>query len=390
MKLDIIFMIVAGIFVIYYFINSSCNNTEHFDATSDAKAAVNAVYQADVGAIRTLADVAGKLQAGTLTVPGNLQIGPNSGHPFGVTLPHGDWQSRFYNTHNNTAVYMAHGAGYGMHINAQNNGKGTYVLECHNGNNQVLGVYGNNNVNVTGTLNVSDNAQFGPNSGHPFGVSYSTGDWQARYHNPTSGTYVYMGHGAKYGMHINANNSGKDTYVLECHNGNNQVLGVYGNNKVNVTGTLNVNGSLTINDINTIDMFPIIMNFSRSNVDETLYTYTLNQKSVTIITWAGGNDGNYQSLLNNSRARFAALGMRNHAKVINDFRDYNDMTITVPPGKVVKMWRWDGEAPLICNAGYHDFNSRSSNGPHFIWAGLASNYEHFPDSIRMAPPRFPW
>ena len=70
MKLDLVFILVIGICIIFYFCSNK--NMEHFDAASDAKAAVNAVYQADVGAIRTLADVASQLQAGGFTIPGHL------------------------------------------------------------------------------------------------------------------------------------------------------------------------------------------------------------------------------------------------------------------------------------------------------------------------------
>jgi hypothetical protein len=73
MKLDLVFILVIGICILLFVTSSSCSrNMEHFDAASDAKAAVNAVYQADVGAIRTLADVAAKLQAGNFTVPSHL------------------------------------------------------------------------------------------------------------------------------------------------------------------------------------------------------------------------------------------------------------------------------------------------------------------------------
>ena len=75
MKLDIIFLVVLGICAVLFFSSSTCSNTEHFDAASDIKAAVNTIYQADVGAIRTLADISSKLTNGQfLTVPGALSI----------------------------------------------------------------------------------------------------------------------------------------------------------------------------------------------------------------------------------------------------------------------------------------------------------------------------
>jgi hypothetical protein len=79
MKIDLIFLVVIGICIIFYFCSST--NTEHFNASNDVVAAVNKVYQADVGAIRTLADAAAKLQANTFTIPGvvttnNINVSP--------------------------------------------------------------------------------------------------------------------------------------------------------------------------------------------------------------------------------------------------------------------------------------------------------------------------
>ena len=131
MKLDIIFMIITGIFVIYYFMNSSCNNTEHFDAASDAaEAAVKKVYQADVGAIRTLADVATKLQTGGYTCPGDYTINGSLTFPGGNTL---NSNGRF-------------------HIS------GAELLYLLNKSGVIIGKEwgGNGNLNVQGTLNMGD------------------------------------------------------------------------------------------------------------------------------------------------------------------------------------------------------------------------------------------
>ena len=47
---------------------------EGFDATSDVKAVIGQVYNADIEAIRNLSSIASQLQAGGLTVPGNLLL----------------------------------------------------------------------------------------------------------------------------------------------------------------------------------------------------------------------------------------------------------------------------------------------------------------------------
>jgi hypothetical protein len=60
--------------VIIYLLYKDFNKKEGFDATSDMKAVIGQVYNADIEAIRNLSSIAAKLQAGGLTVPGNLLL----------------------------------------------------------------------------------------------------------------------------------------------------------------------------------------------------------------------------------------------------------------------------------------------------------------------------
>ena len=72
----IYFICILNFVLILYLLY--CNLTqqkEHFDATTDAiKTAMNTRYGADVEAIRNLSDLASRLIAGGLTVPGSLSV----------------------------------------------------------------------------------------------------------------------------------------------------------------------------------------------------------------------------------------------------------------------------------------------------------------------------
>jgi hypothetical protein len=75
-KSDIYFIILLALFVIvFYKIFKLENIKEGFDATSDMKAVINQVYNADIEAIRNLSSIATQLTTNnTLTMPGALNI----------------------------------------------------------------------------------------------------------------------------------------------------------------------------------------------------------------------------------------------------------------------------------------------------------------------------
>ena len=76
-KTDIYFFIslIFNLFLFYKFyeLKKITNVKEHFAVQDDVKAAINEVYQADVDAVRNLSALAIKLQAGGLTVAGELK-----------------------------------------------------------------------------------------------------------------------------------------------------------------------------------------------------------------------------------------------------------------------------------------------------------------------------
>jgi len=205
MKLDIIFLIIIGICIIFYFCTSS--NTEHFDAASDAKAAVNAVYQADVGAIRTLADIATKLQTDGYTCPGKFGIGGMSAGMLNIKNPNGNY-SHFGWVNNEN------------YIRNKTTQDGDLVV---NGNADVTGTINSPNLNRLGVensdwLRINDGASVGQTALYGkmciidtrAGGGLCVGDWKI---NPGTGNIHATGN-ITAGGNINANSG-----VINLSNG---------------------------------------------------------------------------------------------------------------------------------------------------------------------------
>jgi hypothetical protein len=81
MKTDLIFLLVIAAYVGYYLCKKE-TFTENFGEVEDeaARKAVRAIYNADIESIKTLSDVAKKLQAGGLTHPGRLFVNAGNDH----------------------------------------------------------------------------------------------------------------------------------------------------------------------------------------------------------------------------------------------------------------------------------------------------------------------
>jgi hypothetical protein len=75
MKTDLIFLLVIAVYIGYYLCKKE-SFTENFGEVEDeaARKAVRAIYNADIESIKTLSDIAKKLQAGGLTHPGDLRV----------------------------------------------------------------------------------------------------------------------------------------------------------------------------------------------------------------------------------------------------------------------------------------------------------------------------
>ena len=72
MKIDLIFLVVLLLVSYHLYMSNKIENMA--DVSVDIKEAIKQIYAADVEAIRNLSNVATQLQAGGLTIPGNLTI----------------------------------------------------------------------------------------------------------------------------------------------------------------------------------------------------------------------------------------------------------------------------------------------------------------------------
>lgn len=75
MKIDLVFLIVLGVIVAYIFIIHKVETMADVGVSDQVKEAVRQIYLADVEAIRNLSNIAARLQAGGLTVPGQIKVG---------------------------------------------------------------------------------------------------------------------------------------------------------------------------------------------------------------------------------------------------------------------------------------------------------------------------
>jgi hypothetical protein len=86
--MDNIFLFIVGIFMIVFYANrgEDRESIEGFNdigkmTVTDLQNLIYSTYKADVQAIKNLADTAAKLQAGGLTIPGNLTVSGNISGP---------------------------------------------------------------------------------------------------------------------------------------------------------------------------------------------------------------------------------------------------------------------------------------------------------------------
>jgi uncharacterized protein (UPF0333 family) len=113
---DLIILVILMFIVNFFYdtIKKYFNVKEGFDATSDMKAVINQVYNADIEAIRNLSSIASQLQAGGLTVPGNLiasdVLGVSNNRPEGGQISIRNPKKTAKGQTNNWAIWNMTGA----------------------------------------------------------------------------------------------------------------------------------------------------------------------------------------------------------------------------------------------------------------------------------------
>jgi hypothetical protein len=103
-----------------------------------------------------------------------------------------------------------------------------------------------------GPININGRLVIGSDLSGNRALSVQNGvkDWTAQIGNGTGGVNVYMAHGDKYGMHINANNKDMDTYAFQCYGGDKHLMTLDGKANLNVAGNVGANTISTANTMN--------------------------------------------------------------------------------------------------------------------------------------------
>ncbi len=137
-------------------------------------------------------------------------------------------------------------------------------------------------------------------------------------------------------------------------------------------------------------LMPVTINFVGQDTDHSYENRTLSfiQESVALMGWAHGGDSNYNHRIGilNQRGRDLGFGS-SWARHMNNLRDCRTVTMNIPPGKMVKIWTWDDDAPRVFRAGIHSsqpVGGSAGAGVHMIWVGNESRANDIPDSLRMA------
>lgn len=373
MKIDYIFLIVFGILIAFSLVSCKNDKIEKMsNVSNDIKEGIRQVYLADVDAIRNLSEVAKKLQTGGITNPGNLTVS-------------GALTSGVLAANDNISVTNGSNEGGRLRIlNSLKNGKagqtndwsiwnmtGGYGNKLsfwrYNGDGAnagpVLELNDNGNVNTNGNLRVAGELQT-PN-GHTIrsdGRQHITGG-ELLYLLPKSGVVITKDWGAS---------------------GDLQVHGTSNMNVVN-TNSLSTN-TLSVGGVNIRDFVPVVINFNAPGRDHSYQdrTFPFNQKSVAVLLWP--IDGNFHPRYHRLRARLQSKGVEVEGSVrhIADFRSYIQVSVSIPPGKMVKFWNWGGLIRKF-KGGHHHLNiANFDNGPHMMWIGYEDNDDHIPDSYNLA------
>lgn len=166
----------------------------------------------------------------------------------------------------------------------------------------------------------------------------------------------------------------------------------------NITTNTLETKNITI-DGNNIGLYiPCVVNICSRNWHEMLARmYEFPHKSCIMFLW---NDGNAMSRMAWARERykkvvkdlppdFEFMNVR-HCGGGADFRHpdhpgYGMITATVPPGRLVKIFGWEGKSKdqfHLIGPGYTQVILKFV--PHAIWSGLDANKEDFPDNMNMS------
>ena len=337
--MDLIFLIVLGIVVAYVFMLYRVEKmTDTPNVSDQIKQAVKDIYLADVEAIRNLSEVATKLQAAGLTIPGHtnvkgkMVVGTTSN---AAELP--AWLALSVDDTGDSHIRLK---------TKNDDGKNTYII------------------NRDGRLVISAGGDF-------FSVDKDT---------------TFVGNKLLVNGEINTPNGHTFKCAGRQHMVGEELLYILHKNGVMIgkewggNGNLSVQGDLSVQGHNITSFIPIIIDIC--GTDESFFNRTFTIPNKSFITTLFVDNSNSGPRIQWFKDRLIKLGrkVKGNVRQLNDFREYKDITLSIPPGKQVKFFGWDGEFQKF-GSGYHEITLAFR--PHAFWAGWNEFEGDFPDNIKI-------
>jgi hypothetical protein len=354
----IIFNILLVIIIIYIFF-TSVEHLENTGPTDAIKEAVKQVYLADVESIRNLSAVAKKLhEDGALVTPTNMSIrgklnvnspGDAKALPANVCLS--------VDNATETTIRLKTKADDAKNINLTNN-DGNLTMGNAKGA-DLLNIKADGNVAIkqdltTGSLTSSTIKAPGPMKIESTAIT-------------TTGSLTT---GALVAASLTTSGDVKGNIITGEH--------------ARINGNLHFNGGLFFNNMNTRDYTPIVINFAPHHNMQLV----VNHQSFVCLTWGDADALNRRDKCINRLKTFtlfeSTIKLTGSVININDYREVRDLIISVPPGKLVKIFGNQGPSSGFetLGPGYHQ--KTLSFRPHLIWAGFTENKHHFPDNLDVS------
>ena len=195
----------------------------------------------------------------------------------------------------------------GVHIATDPNSRNPWGASNGNltvdGGAAVGGAVSAGSINTGGSLSANGKVIIGGDLGSEFNVNKPSAGWSTQFNNPTGGARIYMAHGDKHGMHINANNKDMDTYALQCNAGDKHLMTLNGKGNMSLPGSLSTgtlsSGSVSTSSVNIYnygdvktkldELFAKVASLENSTVKKN-QRFSLEQTN----TWSGGNNTWYK------------------------------------------------------------------------------------------------
>jgi hypothetical protein len=157
-------------------------------------------------------------------------------------------------------------------------------------------------------------------------------------------------------------------------------------------GEVNIPGNLTVQGIQIRDFIPVTISLSSGAISDQLSrerfsslvqdSVAHSQKSVAIVTFGDGSQVNLVNSLGNRLATFG-FDKTYSVRITHDYRWYHIISMTVPPGRMVKVFGWTKLLKKFTAGRYNETLPLDSNArAHVIWIGDAENDNHIPDSYK--------